>query len=216
MNTCRTAYIELRWISPIWNFLAVDATKTLMCSLVLLKLDYCNSLLSVSLQYLIQVLQKVQNTAAWITLRVPRIEHTSPLLCSLHWLSIKKRIKYKVCSLCYATLIGTGPKYMSKFVNVYIPFRCLCSLSDSRILKFLFGRTKTYEQHSFAYQGPSTWNDRPFDRRHKIHCPLSKVLWKLIFFMIQLRLESIFVLFVYLVVCNYHWCLVCVWFWLLM
>ena len=88
MNTCRAAYIELRRISSIHHFLSVDATKTLMCSLVLSKLDYCNSLLPGSRQYLIQLFQKVQNTAARITLRAPRSEHTSPLLRSLHWLPV--------------------------------------------------------------------------------------------------------------------------------
>ena len=70
--------------------------KTLMCSLVPSKLDYCNSLLSGSTQYLIQLFQKVQNTAARITLKASRVEHTSPLLCFLHWLPIKKVIKHNV------------------------------------------------------------------------------------------------------------------------
>ena len=90
MNTCKAAYIELRRISSIYHFLSVDATKTLMYLLVLLKLDYCNSLLSGSPQYLIQLFQKVQNTAAQITLRAPRVEHTSPLLRSIHWLLYKR------------------------------------------------------------------------------------------------------------------------------
>ena len=107
MNTCRAAYIELRRFSSICHFLSVDATKTLMCSLVLLKLDYCNSLLSIAPQYLIQLFQKVQYTAARITLRAPRAEHTSPLLRSLHWLPVQKRIKHKVCSIYYTTLTGT-------------------------------------------------------------------------------------------------------------
>ena len=72
MNTCRAAYIELGRISSIRHFPSVDATKTLMCSLVLSKLDYCNSLLSGSPQYLIRLFQKFQNTAARITLRVPK------------------------------------------------------------------------------------------------------------------------------------------------
>ena len=84
MNTCRAVYMELRRISSIWNFLSVDATKTLMCSLMLSKLDYCNSLLSGSPQYLIQLFQKVQNTAARITLRAPRAEHTSPFTVCLY------------------------------------------------------------------------------------------------------------------------------------
>ena len=82
----------------------------------------------------IQLLQKVQNTAARITLKAPRAGHTSPLLLSLHCLPIQKRIKHKVCSIYYATLTGTSPKYMSEFVNVYIPSRCLCSLSNSRTI----------------------------------------------------------------------------------
>ena len=123
MNTCRAAYIELRGISSIRHFLSVDATKTLMYSIVLSKLDYCNSLLSGSPQYLIQLFQKVQNTAARITLRAPRAEHTSPLFRSLHWLPVQKRIKHKVCSICYTTLTGASPKYMSDFANVYTPSR---------------------------------------------------------------------------------------------
>ena len=99
MNTCRAAFIELKLISSI--HLLVDATNTLMCLSVLSKLDYCNSLLSGAPLYLIQLFQKVQNTAAQITLRAPRVEHTLPLLHSLHWLPVQQRIKYKVCSICY-------------------------------------------------------------------------------------------------------------------
>ena len=109
MNTCRAANIELRRISSTRHFLLVDATQTLMYSLVLSKLDYCNSLRSGSPQYLIQLFQKVQNTAARITLRAPRVEHTSSFLRSLHWLPVQKRIKHKVCTICYTTLTGASP-----------------------------------------------------------------------------------------------------------
>ena len=148
-----------------------------MCSLVLSKLDYCNSLLSGSPQYLIQLFQKVQNTAARITLRAPRVEHTSPLLRSLHWLPVQKRIKQEVCSICYTTLTGASPKYMSERVNVYTPSRCLRS-SDSRTLTNPCVRTKTCGQHSFAYQGPATWNDLKFDLRHKVSLSTFKIAFQ--------------------------------------
>ena len=105
--------------------------------------------------------EKTFTCTAWITLKAPRVEDTSPLLCSLHWLPIQKGIKHKVCSICYVTLTGTSPKYMSEFINVYIPSRSLHSSSDSHILKIPCVRTKTYGQHSFAYQGPANWNDLP-------------------------------------------------------
>ena len=133
---------------------------------MLFKFDYWNSLLSGSPQCLIQLFPKVQNTPARITLRAPRVEHTSPLLHSLHWLPVQQRIKHKVCSICYATLTSTCPKYMSELVNVYIPSRCLHSLSDSCTLTIPYVKTKICEQRSFANQGPATWNDLPFDLRH--------------------------------------------------
>ena len=42
----QSAYLELRRNSSIRHVLTVDATKTLVTSLVLSRLDYCNSLLS--------------------------------------------------------------------------------------------------------------------------------------------------------------------------
>ena len=67
MNTCWYAFYELRWFSSIRKYLNIDATKAIVCSLVLSRLGYCNSFLSGSSKCLIKKLQKVQNTAARIT-----------------------------------------------------------------------------------------------------------------------------------------------------
>ena len=50
---------------------------------------------------LITELQRVQNTAARITLRMPKTEHTTPLLRMLHWLPIPSRIAYKIDFMPY-------------------------------------------------------------------------------------------------------------------
>ena len=167
MNTCRAAYLELRRISSIRSLLSLEATKTLMSSLVLSRLDYCNSLLSGSSLHLIQKLQKVQNTAARITFRVPRTEHTSSLLRTLHWLPIDCRIKHKISTLCYISSAGSGPNYLSDLLHVYTPARCLRSSSDCCTLCTPIFKTKTYGERSFAYQGPATWNALPLHLRTK-------------------------------------------------
>ena len=59
-NISRSAYIEIWRIINICHYLTIDATKTLLYSFVLSKLDYCNSLLSGSLKHL---LDKLQNSA---------------------------------------------------------------------------------------------------------------------------------------------------------
>ena len=59
-KTCTAAYIELRPISSICQYLTVDATKTLISAFVLSRLDYCNALLSGVPQYLLDRESKMQ------------------------------------------------------------------------------------------------------------------------------------------------------------
>ena len=117
-NTCRSAFLELRCIGLIRKYLTEDATKTIVCSLVLSRLDYCNSILSGSPKCFIQKLQRVQNTAACITLRMPRPEHTTPLLRMLHWLPIPSRLAYKIACLCHIAFTTAYPKYLSELLDV--------------------------------------------------------------------------------------------------
>ena len=43
---CKTAFLEIRRISTTCNYLAGDATQTLVVSLILSRIDYSNSLLA--------------------------------------------------------------------------------------------------------------------------------------------------------------------------
>ena len=134
MNVCRVAYLELKHINSIQNLLSVDAIKTLVCSLVLPHLDYCNYLLVGFPQYLIKRFQRVQNAAARSILRTPRSEHISPLLQKLHWLPVNRRILYKVAALCHTSLSCSGLQYLSDLTHVYTSARFLHSSSDTHIL----------------------------------------------------------------------------------
>ncbi len=77
-SVCRICYLELRRISSVRHLLSVEATKTLVCSFVLSRLDYCNSLLAGCDQSLLSRLQKVQNNAARLILRRSRSTHVNP------------------------------------------------------------------------------------------------------------------------------------------
>ena len=97
IKICQTAYFELKRISSIRRFLTEDATKTLVTSYILSRLDYCNCLLMGTPNSVIQPLQKIQNFAARLVLLAPRHHHAAPLLEKLHWLPISERIKSLVC-----------------------------------------------------------------------------------------------------------------------
>ena len=165
-NTCRSAYYELRKISTIRHTLSDRTTNTLVCAFVLSKLDYCNSLLSGCPLYLINKLQKVQNSAARLVLKARKTDHVTPLLHALHWLPIQSRINYKLSTLCFNFFLGSSPSYFSELLTVYTPTRQLRSSTDDRILSVPRIKTKTYGQRTFTYSASTQWNSLPHNIRH--------------------------------------------------
>ena len=77
---CRSMFAIIRSISSNRDFLTDRVTAQLMISLVMSKMDYCNSLLAGLPDYQIHKLQRVQNCAAKICLRKRKYDHAKPLL----------------------------------------------------------------------------------------------------------------------------------------
>ena len=159
-NRCKAAYIQIRHISSIRQLLTTQATQTLVCSLVLSRLHYCNSLLSGCPQYLLDKLQKVQNAAARLVCKVKKSDHIHPIL-ETAWLPVTHRIQYKINSIS-----GTSPQYLSDLLHPYTPARQLRSASDTRTFVTPRVNTKTFGESSFSYAGPSVWNNLPQTHRH--------------------------------------------------
>ena len=148
--------------------------KPLVTSCVLSRLDYCNSLLVGTSNSVIQPMQKVQNAAAHFILRAPRHQHCTPLLQQLHWLPISERIKYKTACMCYNSITGSAPSYLSELLQLYSPSRSPRSSSDARILKLRLFNRKTRGFRSFSYFGPHIWNNLPQHVRHSNSLPSFK------------------------------------------
>ena len=108
-NICRSAYRELRRISNIRHYLAIDATKNPVCAFVLSKLDYCHSLLSGSPKHLLSKFVKAHSSAARHVCKPRKRERTKPLLQKLHWRPIASRIRYKVSTQCNNSCTETYP-----------------------------------------------------------------------------------------------------------
>ena len=70
-NITRTCYFELRRVASIRRFLTSTATATLVSAFVLSRIDYCNSLLFGSTHDVTSHLQRIQNYAARVILRLP-------------------------------------------------------------------------------------------------------------------------------------------------
>ena len=143
----------------------MQATITLISAFVLSRLDYCNSLLSGCPQSLISQLQRVQNNAARLILRVPKSDNISHHLASLHWLPVSARIQYKVSTVVFNTLRYNSPVYLSDLLSYYVPARSLRSSADKSALHTPLVRTATFGHKAFSYSAPTTWNSLPLSVR---------------------------------------------------
>ena len=83
-NIARTWYFELRRLSSIRRFLTSTATATLVSAFILSKIDYCSSLLFGSTHDVTSNLQRVQNYAARVILRLLMSSGITTHLKSLH------------------------------------------------------------------------------------------------------------------------------------
>ena len=131
-HLCRILFCQLRRLGKIRPFLSTDAANKLTVSFVLTRLDYCNSLLAGLPDNKLNKLQCIQNHAARIVPLKPRHVSTISLLRTLHWLTVKARIQYKIACLCFQCLShNTMPPYLSGLLHPYQPSRTLSSIGTS-------------------------------------------------------------------------------------
>jgi len=76
----RSCNFHAQAIRHICHLLSTDLVHTLACSLILARLDYCNSVRYGMPVSCIQKLQRLQNNAARIVLQAPRRSHAKPLM----------------------------------------------------------------------------------------------------------------------------------------
>ena len=164
-SMCKSLNHQLYKIASIRQFLTTEVTKQLVTSLILSKIDYCNSLLLGLPKHRIQKLQLVQNNASRLITRKRKSEHVTPLLKTLHWLPVEYRITYKIALLCFKCVHKMAPSYLSHLLEFHVPGRVLRSSSD--VLRFTQPKVnlKEYGERCFKYNGPKVWNELPLNVR---------------------------------------------------
>ena len=116
-NIARTCNFELRRLAYIRRFQTSTATATLVSAFVLSRIDYCNSPLFGSTHEVTSHLQRIQNNAARVILRLPKSSSITIHLKSLHWLPVKVRSTYKIACLCYHCHSSTAPSYVTGMLH---------------------------------------------------------------------------------------------------
>ncbi len=124
------------------------------------RLDYSNALLGGCSARLINKLQMVQNAAARVLTRTRKYEHISPVLSTLHWLSIKHRIDFKILLMTYKALNGLAPQYLSELLSHYSPSRPVRFQNSGNLIIPRISKS-TAGGRTFSYLAPKLWNNLP-------------------------------------------------------
>ena len=160
-NTVKSIHFEIKKLSKIRDFITTDVAHLLANAQILSRLDYCNSTLAGTYDYNIKRLQIAQNSAARCVFRRKKRDHATPLLQKLHWLPVKKRIDFKICTLIYKCLNGSAPTYLSNSITMSRQTRHLRSSSDTTKLAEPIMKLKSFGERAFSAYGPKTWNTLP-------------------------------------------------------
>ena len=150
-------------MASIRRFLTSIATATLVSAFVLSKIDYCNSLLFGSTHDVTSHLQRIQNYAARVILRLPKSSGITIHLKSLHWLPVKVRSTYKIACLCYHCHSSTAPSYVTDMLHKK-PLHTRNTRSSSCTMPLL-NRPAHSGDRSFSFASSSVWNSIPNDVR---------------------------------------------------
>ena len=159
---CKAASFHIYNIRRIRKYLNNNATQTLVDSIVIGRLDYCNSLLYKVPAVHMSKLQRIQNSAARLVCSTPRFNHITPVLFSLHWLPVAYRIEFKILVLTFKAVYQLAPSYIYNLVRLKEKCKYQLRSSEELLLQLPMGKTKkTLGDRSFQIAAPTLWNSLP-------------------------------------------------------
>ena len=139
-----------------------------MHALIASRLDYCNSALYQLNTTATKTLQSVLHSAARLIMRKRKFERiTLTFRDDLHWLPVRERIVFKLCSIIFKCRHQTALQYLQELcipvtaivhVQVAAIYALLLSHGDLQVLAC---RTSSFGPRSFAACAPKLWNSLP-------------------------------------------------------
>ena len=155
-SICSQSYRLLRNLAAVRKFISTDDLRLLVQSIVVSRIDNCNSLLYGILALNINKLQKLQNFCARLIYKKKRRDHVTPLLVELHWLPIRQRIVFKILLITFKFYLNMAPLYISEIIEK----------SERNELLLKVPRASTpYGDRAFSICAPRLWNALPLHIR---------------------------------------------------
>ena len=158
---CKIACMNLYRIKNIRQYLTLDACKVLVLGLVIVHLDYANSIYSGLPNKDMLKLQRIQNLAAKMILGKSKTASSTQALKVLHWLPVDLRIEYKILVTVFKCLHDMVPEYLMRMIEKRERMRNTHMGSDNTLLNIPQTKKKTFADRGFRVTGPRLWNSLP-------------------------------------------------------
>ena len=154
---CKAAMANFIRIRGIHHLLTEEAASSLVLSLCVSHLDYCNAALYGLPDITISRMQRVQNMCACLVLRRTKWDSATACLAKLHWLPIRQCITFKICVLTYKLFHRQGPRYLQVLLQYKhnISNITLRSNLDQSLLLIPRTKCKTFASRSFSVAAPT-------------------------------------------------------------
>ena len=114
-------YFHLKNFNNIRKSLPVTLRITLVTTMILSRLDYCNATLVGTTGQDIKPLERVLNKSVRFIFNIRKREHVTPYLFKLHFLPIRFRINFKVCLLAFKIKEKISPDYLIETFQNFEP-----------------------------------------------------------------------------------------------
>ena len=170
----KSCYHHIRDLRRIRPCLDHKTSCTIATALVHSKLDYCNSLYHKLPKYQLDRLQRIQNSLARTVVSAPKFSHVTSILKSLHWLKIRQRIEYKICSITLKTLQTSRPVYLRNLLHIQLPRSTRSSSCLTLSRPPCTSRVKATSR-SFRHAAPLIWNSLPASLRPLLRPPSTSI-----------------------------------------
>ena len=155
----KSCFMSIKSISSIKHFLGYEQNRMLASSLILSKLDYCNSVYFGTHSDNLRKLQSVQNSAARLIFGPQVNDPLSVLFDKLHWLPIRNRIIFKICVYVHKCLYHVAPDELMSLLHPADSFIRTAKLKSTFTPQTMFGFK------AFSVSAPKAWNSLTFDLR---------------------------------------------------
>ena len=155
----KSCFMVLKNLAKIKYFLSPEHLKTLICSYIFSKIDYCNVMYYRLSSINIKKLQHVQNCAARLVTGQNIRSSVDNLFTQFHWLKVRERILYKMLLTVHKCLHQQAPNSLCKLLQ-YAELQRLMNLRETKTR----GR---FGERCFSHAGPKLWNALPFNIRNE-------------------------------------------------